>query len=418
MKTILLVEHCTAKEFLLKKAKEKGYRIIMVASEPKDFFKKYIADTDVIITDVFDAKNMVEKTFFFIQKNGLKIDAIGTFSDDLVVATADLAALLGCNGIGQLAARCTSSNKLAMRTKVATSGKVMQPKFAPFNIYDREDSIVLERFPKPCVIKPQFGTTSHGVFMIRDNNFDYDDLADRISKTVNREIRESFRYFSGNMLVEEYIPGKMISVDGFVSRGDVSIVGSIEFIMGEEPYFTQVASYIPAQLSEVESSAVKDALKNVVDVLGFGYAPFHAEFRIKDGIPYLIEIAGRMAGALIHETYDRVYGIDMIDLMYSNWLGESIPKDFSPFGINYHALYYPDIQSPGVLLGVYGYEKFSQIKGINYFKLMAKIGDTLKTYPNTPSPIFEFSYFTKNMEEIEEIKSRLDELITYNVGTL
>ena len=113
MKTILLVEHCTAKEFLLKKAKEKGYRIIMVASEPKDFFKKYIADTDVIITDVFDAKNMVEKTFFFIQKNGLKIDAIGTFSDDLVVATADLAALLGCNGIGQLAARCTSSNMLA-----------------------------------------------------------------------------------------------------------------------------------------------------------------------------------------------------------------------------------------------------------------------------------------------------------------
>lgn len=418
MKTILLIEHKTAKEFLLKKAKEKGYRIIMVASEPKDFFKKYILDTDILITDVFDAQNMVEKTFFFVQKNGLRIDAIGTFSDDLVVATADIAALLGCNGIGQLAARCTSSNKLAMRTKLAISGKVLQPKFAPFNIYDCDDVVVLKQFPKPCVIKPQFGTTSHGVFMIYDNDFNYDDLANKISKTVNRNIRESFRYFSGNMLVEEYIPGKMISVDGFVSHSDVTIIGSIEFIMGKEPYFTQVASYIPARLSESESSAVKDALKNVVNALGFECAPFHAEFRIRDGVPYLIEIAGRMAGAMIHETYDRVYSIDMIDLMYLNWLGESIPKDFSSFGINYHAFYYPNIQSSGVLLGVYGYEKFSQIKGVNHFKLMAEKGDTLKTYPNIPTPLFEFSYFTKNPNEVEVMKSRLDELITYNVNIL
>ncbi|MFA6938644.1 MAG: hypothetical protein WC229_00005, partial [Candidatus Paceibacterota bacterium] len=128
MKTIIIIEHNSPKEFLLKKAREKNYRIIMVANKFNEMFLKYLPREDILITDVFNLQTITEETIFFCEKNNLKIDAVGTFSEDLVVATSDIASLLGCKSIGQISSRVTSSNKLAMRVKLRES-KIRQPDF-------------------------------------------------------------------------------------------------------------------------------------------------------------------------------------------------------------------------------------------------------------------------------------------------
>ncbi|MFA6939251.1 MAG: ATP-grasp domain-containing protein, partial [Candidatus Paceibacterota bacterium] len=286
--------------------------------------------------------------------------------------------------------------------------------FDIFNIFDDNEKI-LRAFPKPCVIKPIFGTSSHGVLLIESDFFDYKKISETIRATVNQEHRESFKRFHGNMLIEEYVPGKMISLDGFVVGGQISVIGSIEFIMGKEPYFTQVASYIPARLTEKEQEVINKYLKSIIETLGFINSPFHAEFRIKDGEPYLVEIAGRMAGALIHETYDRVYGIDMLNLMYDCWLGNSIPLNYFSKGINYHELFYPQIKHSGILKEISGLDSLKNIKNLCNVKIISEIGMELKTYPDLPTPLFEYSIFSKDLNEINNVIDTVNKLIKYKI---
>lgn len=412
-KTVIIVEHDTPKEFLLKKAKERGYRVVMVANSQNELFNKYLPNEDVLITDVFNLHTILEDVLFFVKKNNLHIDAVGTFSEELVVAASDIAQSLGCKGIGQLASRRTSSNKLAMRMRLDEVG-IMQPAFSAFNIFEDNDDM-LRSFPKPCVIKPIFGTSSHGVILIEENDFDYKKIQEIVKATVNRKCREAFRRFRGNMLVEEYIPGDMISVDGFVNDGKVSIIGTLEFIMGKEPYFTQTASYIPARLSKSQNGNIQTYVNNVIHALDFDCAPFHMEIRIKNGKPHLVEIAGRMAGATIHEAYDKVYGIDMIGLMFDCWFGElSFPK-YQHKGINYHELFYPKINDTCILSEVKGIDDIRKEKDIWHFKMISDKGDTLKTYPNLPTPLFEYAIFSKNFAEIERIKDMIKKMITYDI---
>jgi len=413
MKIIIIVEHNTPKEFLLKKAKERQIRVVMVANKFNDFFLKYLPKEDILITDAFNLHTITEDVLFFVKKRNLKIDAVGTFSEDLVIATADIASMLGCKTIGQLASRSTSCNKLAMRICLAENG-IRQPKFDVFNIYSNDESI-LRKFPKPCVIKPLFGTSSHGVLMIENNSFDYQKIVDIVKATVNQEHRESFKRFHGNMLIEEYVPGKMLSFDGFVTSKKVSIVGSIEFVMSKEPYFTQVASYIPARLTVNERSFAEAYVKRVIKVLGFIDSPFHAELRIKDGCPYLIEIAGRMAGATIHETYNKVYNIDMLNLMFKCWLGNPIPKKYIPRGVNYHQLFYPKINKIGALADLNGLDEVKKLENVWMTRQMINIGDIVRIHPDLPTPLFEYAVFLKDLNTIYLTKERVAQMIKYKI---
>lgn len=409
MKNIIILEQNSPKEFLFKKAKEKGYSIIVVTNKMNDVYLNYINRDRIIITDIYDIQTSTDDVLAYVQKNLLRIDGVGTFSEDLVILCADLAELFKCKGIGSSAARRTSCNKLATRMTLSSNLNIKQPKFSAYNIHTDTPDRLFE-FPKPCVIKPVFGVASHGVKLIIDNNFSQEELIKEVSTTINEHHRAAFRRFKGNMLIEEYIKGTMISVDGFVINGEVDIVGSLEFIMGQEPFFTQTASYVPARLNENSREDVYKVLKEIIKTLSFADTPFHAEFRISESGPVLIEIGGRMAGSLIHEAYDRVYGIDMIDMMFNCWLGTYKVVSYTPRGINYHALVYSSTHQPKRIKEISIQNKFLP-KTILSFKKLVDVGDIIQTYPDIPTPLCELACFVNNIDEIGEIKKDIDKII-------
>ena len=379
-------------------------------------FKKYMNENDVIIIDVFDIQTVLDVTLSFIRKNKLKINAVGTSGDDLLVVATDLAVLLDCKNIGSSSARKTCCNKLAMRLCLERYKGINQPRFETFNVFKNE-KYILDNFSKPCVIKPIFGTSSHGVLMIKDNNYNYSEVVKMIKSTVNRDNRESFKRFSGDMVIEEYIPGKMISLDGFVQNRKLIVIGSIEFIMGKEPYFTQVSSYISARLTKEEFSVAKKMLNLIIKRLGFENTPFHAEFRLKDGTPYLIEIAGRIAGGFIHETFNKVYGINIIGLMLDCWLGNNVDRVYKSKGVNFHTFIYPDIKTDSILDDI-NYANIKTHENLWYFRQISQKSDSLKSYPRMPTALYEYSIFSPNLLQIEKQKSKVESIITYKIKNL
>ena len=416
MTNIIILEHNNPKEYILQEAKKRGYRIIMIANRYNPMFEKYINANDVIITDVFDIQTVLDVALSFVSKNKAEISAVGTSGDDLLVVATDLAVLLDCPNIGSSSARKTCCNKLAMRLWLNKSKGINQPIFGTFNIF-KDEKYIFDAFVKPCVVKPIFGTSSHGVLMIKDNSYDYGEVIRMIKSTVNRDNRESFKRFSGDMVIEEYIPGKMISLDGFVQGGKLIVVGSIEFIMGKEPYFTQVSSYISARLTKEEFSSTKKMLSLIVKRLGFENTPFHAEFRLKDGKPYLVEIAGRIAGGFIHETFNTVYGVNMIGLMLDCWLGNNVDKVYKFKGVNFHTFVYPDIKRDSLLDSI-DYANIKTDKNIWYFRQISQKGDLLKSYPKMPTALYEYSCFSPNLLELEKQKTKVESLVTYKIKNL
>lgn len=411
MKTILLVEHERPKKFPLDYAKKNGYRVIIVTNISEEFFLNYVALDDVIVTDIFNTATVIEDTLYYLKLKDVHIDAVGTFREDLVVIAADLSACLNCKGPGQLSSRKTSNNKLLMRESLSKNLKINQPKYTVFNIFDENS---YSNITIPSVVKPIFGTASHGVILINSQS-DIISLKNNILSTVNSDCREAFSRFKGNMLCEEYIKGKLVSIDGFISEGSVIIVGSIEFIMGEEPYFTQISSYIPSRLSKGEIESCNTMLTEIISQLDLRDTAFHAEFRIKDGNPFLIEIGARLPGASIHETYNKVYHIDMVELMFKCWLGENIPRQFSPKGINFHTLVYPEIKHHGVLTKLSDINEIIKCRDVWYARQISKIGDKINVYPHIPTPLLEYSCFSESLSDLESRKNEIRSLIRYTV---
>lgn len=138
----------------------------------------------------------------------------------------------------------------------------------------------------PVVIKPVDSFSSRGVY--KANNLG--ELLDKY-ETTKRFSSDS------TVLVEEFVAGKMISVEGFVFKGVISIIQFTErFKFTPAPMFVELGHIQPAALTDEEVKQVKKIINDVVRALELNNCGFHAELKLTDGGPKVIEIGARLGG--------------------------------------------------------------------------------------------------------------------------
>jgi len=416
MKTLLLVEHGKdIKSYALEKAKEMGIHLI-IATNNADLqtLSEYKRSGDLIVTDIFSSHHLVTDVVSYLVKNQKEVDGVGTFRENAVIPTGDLADALQMIGVGSGASRRSSQNKLLMRRSLERAGFRNQPSYMTVNINDESDMEALYHFPKPCVIKPLFGTASHGVKKIMDNSNLENDIAD-IRKSITSEHREIFSLFNGDIIVEEYVSGTLVSIDGFVCNSDSHIIGTTEFIMGKEPYFTQISSFIPARLSESDRKSCFKITQEIIKILGFQTSGFHCELRLSPKGPMLVEIAARLPGGGIHDTYKKVYGIDMVEQMIMLWLGNKTIKQTQeiPRYVNYHTLVYAPIAKNSYLKNIVGLDKLDQFNSVWDWGQLADSGCKLPVYPEIPQPLYFYSIIGNSVKELLKNSVDIESGISY-----
>jgi len=407
-KTIIFVEHGGVnKEFTLKKAKDFGFKIILATTHPQDLIYQYVNKDDVLITDTFDAKKLITDAKNFIESKKIKIDAVITFKESSVIPTSNLAEALNVKGVGSSAAGRSSQNKRVMRETLRDSGFINQPAFRKINIYDKDFLLGIKKFPKPCVIKPLFGSSSHGVKKIENNIKIKQDIKD-IRESMKPEDREIFKNFDGEMLLEEYIDGTVISVDGLVADKKIHFIGSTQFIMGKEPYFQQIASFIPPKLDKVTIKECRKLTEEVITILGFDTCGFHCEWRISKAGPMLLEIAARTVGGGILLGYEKVTGIDLINELFMALLGKKVKIDPKNKTCVLHKSVLPDINQNSQLTFFEGFENISKDKDVWHALKFCDTGDLLLVLPETPTQLYYYALKGKTIEYLLE-KSRIIE---------
>jgi biotin carboxylase len=102
-----------------------------------------------------------------------------------------------------------------------------------------------------------------------------------------------------HVLVEEYVPGWEVAVEGILTDGRLDVIAVFDKPDPlEGPYFPETIYTTPSRLDTAALDAVVASTREVVAALGLRHGPIHAELRGEAGAARVIEIAARSIGGM------------------------------------------------------------------------------------------------------------------------
>jgi biotin carboxylase len=151
----------------------------------------------------------------------------------------------------------------------------------------------------PCVVKPISLSASQGV-MRANNRDEFLAVAARLGRLLESpEIRATREPHLDQMIVEGYIPGREVAVEGLLSEGGLRILAIFDKPDPlEGPYFEETIYVTPSRLPESTQRQIEQCARDSVRALGLTTGPIHAEFRINENGVWPIEVAARPIGGL------------------------------------------------------------------------------------------------------------------------
>src|SRR6266403_1923295 len=188
-------------------------------------------------------------------------------------------------------------SKLRQREILREAGLPV-PGFFSFRL-DKRLERILPRVQFPCVVKPLRLAASQGV--IRANNSEeFQAAVARIRAVLESpEIQATHETELDRLLVERYIPGAEVAVEGLLTRGSLRILGVFDKPDPlEGPYFEETIYVMPSKLPDEMYDRVLETAAATVRALGLTHGPVHAEFRVNEQGPWVLEAAPRPIGGL------------------------------------------------------------------------------------------------------------------------
>lgn len=152
--------------------------------------------------------------------------------------------------------------------------------------------------PFPVVVKPLALSGSQGVIRA-DDTLAFQAACLRIQTIVENETAGTRAIEErSQVLVEKYIPGAEIALEGMLNNGQLSVLAVFdkpEPLTG--PYFEETYYITPSRLPAKLQQRVASCVSSACDAYGLTEGPVHAELRIDDHQDiYIVEVAARTIG--------------------------------------------------------------------------------------------------------------------------
>jgi biotin carboxylase len=251
------------------------------------------------------------------------IQAVVAGVEFVVPATAAIATDLGVEGIDPADAYAVR-DKSAMRARMHAAG-VRAPAFVMASSLE-EAADAGETVGYPCVIKPLGMAGTIGVRRADSRR----DLIDGYQRIAAETMPMAEQLPGSTVVVEEYLRGQEFSAEGYVRQGQATILAITEKWLGPEPYFQQEGHIVRPAAEVPGHEAVADYLDHVTKGLGLTTGAFHAEYRVTDEGPTLIEVGARMAGDHIAEMVETVTGLSLAQASLAASAGVPCPASVTP----------------------------------------------------------------------------------------
>ena len=252
---------------------------------------------------------------------------VGVDDDTTLLATAASEALgLPHNPVDSAKA---TRNKYLLRHTLATNG-VSVPAYQRFSIHDDAAEIAAKlgtdtHVSFPCIIKPLSLSASRGVIRA-DTPAEFVEAFQRTTKLLHA-LQESTDPPAQYLLVEDYIPGIEVALEGMLLDGELKTLALFDKPDPlEGPFFEETLYVTPSRLSMEVQAALHRATVEAADALGLRHGPIHAELRYNDTGAHLIEIAARTIGGLCARTLRFGTGMSLEELVIRHAIGQQVEE--------------------------------------------------------------------------------------------
>jgi biotin carboxylase len=307
------------------------------------------------------------------------VTAVVAADTPMLAVAAAVAQRMGLHG-NTVAAVTAASDKAAQRRYWAAAC-VAQPAFRIVAADAPEGSLrqAAAEVGYPCVVKAVSLSASQGVLRADDPA-----AATVAARRVRRVLAAARRPPSEPLLVEEYLPGRELSIDGLLTAGDLTVTAIFDKPgTPEGPTFEETMLTTPSRLPGPVLEAAVATAGRAARTLGLTHGPIHAELRIDNRgggtKPAMLELAARSIGGLCSRVLRYPGGTTLEEMVLANALGRPAPRHHHvarPCGV----LMLP-IPRPGVLRAVKGRTDAAATPGITGLTITIPAGQHVQPVP-------------------------------------
>jgi len=304
------------------------------------------------------------------------IDAVVPVDDLTTVVAAAISQRLGlkANSVPSVA---VARDKHAMRRCLAAAG-VPVPRFRLVRLAD-DPAVVAGDVEYPCVLKPLALSASRGVIRANDAR-EFVAAFRRIAAILERVEAPLPDEARRALLVEEFIPGREVALEGLLIGGTLHVLAIFDKPDPlDGPFFEETIYVTPSRLGEAVQGRLAAVTRDACAALGLTEGPIHAELRLNERGPFVLEVAARSIGGLCSRTLTFGTGLSLEELILCHALGrplESLERERRAAGV----MMIP-IPRAGRLVSVHGTTEAAAVEGVDEVAITMHPGQDVVPLP-------------------------------------
>lgn len=390
----------------IKKAKEMGYKIILVDYD-EDAVGFPLADVKLVVSTL-DQEEVYRQALIYHP------DVVITSTSDGPVRTAAYVnEKLGKKPDLSYEDSLCATIKSYMRNRLKENGVPVPEYYAATDYEGFRDAVC--RLNGYCIVKPADNAGSRGVQLVdmREHMVQFvkspsddetenksvsesgkrqfnDEVEDKLKMEIGHEtesgqgidleseLKNIYEYSVGNsrngtVMVEEFMDGAEVSVEAMTVDGETRIITITDKYITPPPYFVELAHCEPSMLDEGVKAQIEQVALQAVRAIGLQNGPSHTEIKVtKDG-PKVVELAARLGGDFITSRLVPLStGIDMVGVSVELAVGEK--ADIAPKWNRGAAIHFIQAKE-GVIKEIAVPDEVYRLKGVEEVAIYKKAGD-------------------------------------------
>ena len=301
------------------------------------------------------------------------VDAIVAVDDGATLLAARAAAALGLPQHPPESAEAAQDK--GIRRRLMSAANVPCPVFRRFPL-SADPHDVAAQVQYPCVVKPLRLSGSRGVIRADDP----DELVAAFLRLKRLLLGDGYALEATDILVEDFIPGVEVALEGLLTAGELHVLALFDKPDPlDGPFFEETIYVTPSRLPLETQAAIADCAARAAASIGLRDGPVHAELRVNERGPWMLEIAGRSIGGLCSTILEFGSGMCLEELILRHALGREIPtfaREDSAAGV----MMIP-IPRGGILREAHGVAEAEAVEHIEGVEISAKINSAVVPLP-------------------------------------
>jgi len=376
---------------LIKKLKERDYKILLIDYYNQPPGKKY-ADKHLKVSTLD-----MELILNVIHERDIDIDLVATMATDQPVLSASY-----------IAEKLGIYYPLSYSDAIKVTNKSHMKRILKSNDIDTPNYHVLSEFPHssiflqfPIIVKPTDNQGQRGISAVNNEK----ELKNAINYAINNSCEKK-------CIVEDFVPGKEVSINAFVIKNKLSIL-----MITDRKHFSYKktvgvckAHEYPSSINMTERDNLIKITKKIINAFSLSNTPLYMQAIVqKDSNISVIEFGCRIGGGLEAYLLPLTIGIDVVDV-YIDQLerkGVSINKS------NYYAFSAVDfiMCRPGKISRIIVPNFLYRNNKLFHFFNFYNNGETIRQFKNATSRVAAFITASNNLEEYKRNRKTIRESI-------